>query len=134
MRQTRVATIFALLLAAPALHAQQTSPADVISDQIAAFQRDDFAAAFSYASPMIRGLFGTPERFGRMVREGYPMVHRPAKIDFLGTEDMGGVMKQRVMIRDAAGALHVLEYEMIQAGDAWQINGVRPVEVPRALS
>ena len=31
----------------------------VISDQIAAFEQDDFAAAFEYTSPGIRQMFGT---------------------------------------------------------------------------
>ena len=46
----------------------------VISDQIAAFQADDFATAFTFASPGIRAIFGTPGRFGAMVRGGYPMI------------------------------------------------------------
>ena len=45
-----------------------------INGQIEAFQRDDFNAAFSYASPGIQGIFGTAERCGQMVRNGYPTV------------------------------------------------------------
>ena len=57
---------------------------EVISDQIAAFEADDFATAFGFASPAIREMFGTPDRFGRMVREGYPMVWRPGGVRFAG--------------------------------------------------
>ena len=38
-----------------------------------AFKAVDFAQAFTYA-PNIKGMFGTADRFGMMVRNGYPMV------------------------------------------------------------
>ncbi len=108
--------------------ARAQSPADgiqdVISDQISAFEIDDFATAFTFASPMIKSLFGTPERFGVMVREGYPMVWRPSKVEFAGLAERGGRMVQTVLVTDQSGRLHLLDYEMIQTPDGWQINGV----------
>ncbi len=97
----------------------------VIAEQLQAFQADDFDRAFTYASPNIKRLFGSPQRFGQMVRQGYPMVWRPAEVDYLGLREDTGRPTQRVMIRDAAGALHVLDYEMIETPEGWQINGVR---------
>ncbi|MEO0386463.1 MAG: DUF4864 domain-containing protein [Pseudomonadota bacterium] len=97
----------------------------VISSQFSAFQADDFGMAFTFASPMIKSMFGTPERFGLMVREGYPMVWRPANVEFAGLEERGGRMVQTVMVTDQAGRLHLLDYEMIETADGWQINGVR---------
>ena len=38
---------------------------------------------------MIQGMFGTPARFGLMVRNGYPMVWRPAEVEFLSVEERG---------------------------------------------
>lgn len=99
----------------------------VIRDQIAAFQVDDFATAFTYASPMIRQMFGTSERFGQMVRQGYPMVHRPADVTMLDQRGMGESVIQRVRIRDGQGRVHVLDYQMIPAEGGWQINGVQLV-------
>lgn len=97
----------------------------VISDQIAAFRQDDFSTAFTFASPMIQGMFGTPQRFGQMVRNGYPMVWRPAEVEFLDAETAGDALVQDVLIRDAEGIYYELEYEMIQIGEGWKINGVR---------
>ncbi len=97
----------------------------VISAQIDAFRADDFGRAFGYASPAIRGLFGTPERFGLMVRRGYPMVHRPAELRFLGLREANGRLWQRVMIRNQTGAVHMLEYQMVRGHSGWKINGVR---------
>ena len=120
-----------LTLAAVPSHAQQAQIEGVISDQLDAFMADDFGRAFSYASPSIQGMFQTPENFGRMVRNGYPMVYRPDEVEYLGVEDMGGILRQRVLIRDAGGAFHTLEYDMIQGEAGWKINGVRLVTAPQ---
>jgi hypothetical protein len=110
--------------------AKADSIQDVISSQLDAFQADDFATAFTFASPMIKRLFGTPERFGSMVREGYPMVWRPADVAFIGQESRGGRVYQKIRIQDAQGAYHGLEYEMIETENGWQINGVRFIQMP----
>ena len=95
-----------------------------ISGQITAFLVDDFAAAFEFASPTIKRIFGSPERFGLMVQRGFPMVWRPADVRFLDLRDEAGRLIQRVMIRDGAGQVHLLDYQMIQTDKGWQINGV----------
>ena len=96
-----------------------------IGNQIEALRQDDLPMAFGFASPAIRDLFGTPERFGDMVRQAYPMVYRPADIRWLPLRRVGTAVVQRVMIRDAAGRLHFLDYEMIRGEAGWQINAVR---------
>ncbi len=102
----------------------------VIQDQIEAFQEDDFATAFSFASPMIKRLFGSPDRFGLMVRQGYPMVWRPADVEYLDQKSENGVVYQNVLITDRQGVPHMLEYQMIQTSDGWQINGVQFLQPP----
>jgi hypothetical protein len=97
----------------------------VIAAQIEAFLADDFDTAFSYASPMIQGMFQTPENFGVMVREGYPMVWRPSDVEFLSLETRQGALWQDVLVRDAGGALHILEYQMVEGDEGWRINAVR---------
>lgn len=104
----------------------------VFSQQIEAFRADDFETAFGFASPGIRRMFRTPDRFGEMVRDGYPMVWRPADVKFSGLEARGGRMVQDVLITDQSGRLHVLEYELIRVDGAWKINGVR-IREPRAV-
>jgi hypothetical protein len=115
------------------LHAQEadSSITGVIQSQIDAFLRDDFATAFTYASPAIKGMFGTPENFGMMVRQGYPMVWRPADVQYLDLEEIGGRLWQKVMITDQSGAVHVLGYQMIETPDGWQINGVQVLQAPQ---
>jgi hypothetical protein len=126
MRQFWLAAVLVLGLSAPG-PAQDAGHRAVIEAQIAAFMADDFAAAFDFASPNIRAIFRTPERFGQMVVQGYPMVHRPAELRFLEQAERGGAILQRVLISDQAGRLHVLEYEMIPGAAGFVINGVRIV-------
>jgi hypothetical protein len=117
------------ILALCAAPARAQDPAEairgVISDQIAAFEADDFTKAFEFASPTIRQLFGDPDNFGRMVRDGYPMVWRRSGLRFSGLAEREGRLVQGVLVTDQAGALHVLEYEMVPGEAGWQINGVR---------
>lgn len=122
--------LVALILAALPLRAQDAAVTGVIDDQIEAFLADDLDRAFSFASPMIQGMFRTPETFGQMVRQGYPMVWRPADVRYGSATQDGGRVRQTVIITDRQGAVHALEYEMIPDGDGWRINGVRPLQAP----
>ncbi|WP_413720388.1 DUF4864 domain-containing protein [Silicimonas sp. MF1-12-2] len=101
-----------------------------IRSQIDAFLIDDFATAFTFASPNIKSLFGSSERFGQMVRNGYPMVWRPGEVRFLELRDIDGALWQKVMIRDQAGEFHMLDYQMIEGPEGWQINGVQILRRP----
>jgi hypothetical protein len=124
MKRVFTIAFLGLVLAGPAL-ADPGAIRMVIRDQIAAFERDDFARAFSHASPTIRDIFRTPERFGVMVQQGYPMVWRPDEVQFLEAEKRGGRVFQPVMIRDGKGTLHILDYEMVEGDAGWKIDGVR---------
>lgn len=101
-----------------------------ITAQVDAFLRDDFAEAFTYASPNIQGMFGSVERFGQMVRNGYPMVWRPSNVTYLELREIAGALWQKVQIEDAAGQMHFLDYQMIQTSEGWRINGVQILRAP----
>jgi hypothetical protein len=118
-------------LSAPAQEAPETAIEGVIQRQIDAFLADDFATAFTYASPNIQGIFGSPDNFGAMVRDGYPMVWRPDAVAFGALREVGGRLWQRVIVTDAAGAVHALDYQMIETGDGWQINAVQLLQAPQ---
>jgi hypothetical protein len=131
MRGVLLALILGLLpMSAAAQVVHNPDIESVIRRQIEAFQADDFATAFSYASPGIKSFFQTPERFGRMVRDGYPMVWRPGDFRFVELQDRGGRLFQTLMVRDGAGRLHFLDYEMIETPDGWQIDGVHLIRMP----
>ena len=124
MRKGLYAVLLAACLALPAA-AQEAPIQETIQRQIEAFRADDFARAFTFASPTIQGLFGTPENFGAMVKQGYPMVYRPAEVQMLELRYVAGNLWQRVRITDQAGAGWFLDYMMVETAEGWQINAVQ---------
>ena len=126
--------LFALLglllsLALPA-QAQDISSADsaairgVIQSQIEAFRRDDGDAAFGFASPTIRGMFGTPDVFMDMVRQGYQPVYRPRVFDFREIVTLHGQITQKVHVIGPDGRPVTAFYPMVKLPDGtWRIEG-----------
>jgi hypothetical protein len=130
MRRILLSAVLAAAAALTVLPAQAQQARDpaietTIQNQFDAFLRDDVGTAFSFASPNIKGLFGTPENFGTMVRNGYPMVWRPSEVQYLELREVAGQLWQRVMVTDQAGRSHLLDYQMVQTPEGWQINGVQ---------
>ena len=122
------------VMAFPAV-AQETQPENpdieaVIGSQLEAFEANDVARAFTFASPTIRGIFGTAENFGVMVQRGYPMVMSPGAVTYLDLADIGGDLWQRVEIIDQAGKRHYLGYKMESGEDGWKIGGVQFLPAP----
>ena len=103
---------------------------DVIGSQLQAFTDRDVNTAFTFASPMIQGMFGTPGNFGKMVENGYPMVWDNNNAEFRELEGSGALVLQRVYVRDADGAGWILSYAMLETDDGWKINGVSVVPAP----
>jgi hypothetical protein len=96
----------------------------VIEAQLAAFEADDAAKAFSFASPAIQRMFGTPEDFLMMVRTAYPVVYRPAAILFRPLRAVDGEPIQVVQMADADGRVWLAVYKMQkQADGSWRIDG-----------
>ncbi|MEM7059832.1 MAG: DUF4864 domain-containing protein [Pseudomonadota bacterium] len=135
----RLTSLFApLLILAVSFMAPLTARADdastdiqsVIQSQLDAFQKNDLETAFGFASPTIQQKFGSPETFGRMVRNGYPMVWRPASREWrqLVQTDAGPV--QVVLFEDSSGRLHEAGYLMQQIDGIWRINGVHVRQAP----
>ncbi len=125
----RVCVLCLALLALPA-HAQEAPIQDTIRSQIKAFQADDFPKAFSFASPTIHQLFGTPENFGNMVREGYPMVWHPSDVTMMELRFIGGAFWQRVRVTDGKGKAYLMDYQMVEGPDGWLINAVQMQVAP----
>jgi hypothetical protein len=110
--------------ALPAM-AQDAPIRQTIQDQLDAFNARDAAKAWTYASPTIKGIFGTPDNFGGMVQQAYPMVWQHGAVQMLELRSVAGNLWQRVMITDTVGDTHLLDYMMIDTPDGWQINAVQ---------
>jgi hypothetical protein len=96
----------------------------VIEGQLDAFRRDDGVAAFSFASPSIRRMFGAPDNFMDMVRRGYQPVYRPRRLEFRDLVEAEGKTIQPVLVLGPDNvtvmALYVMER---QADGSWLIDG-----------
>ena len=124
MRLPLYGILLSFTLSFPAV-AQQDPIQSTIKSQLDAFQTDDFAQAFSFASPNIKSIFGSSDNFGAMVKQGYPMVLRHSAVRMLELRTVAGNLWQRVMVTDAAGRTHLLDYMMIETAEGWQINAVQ---------
>lgn len=126
-----IGMILGVWMAATSAFAQDSDAIEgVIGNQLEAFNNRDISEAWQYASPNIKRLFGNPGNFGLMVQQGYPMVWDNADVRFLELRDIRGNLWQKVMVRDAQGGLHILDYQMIETADGWQINGVQLLPAP----
>jgi hypothetical protein len=129
----RILALFGLLLGLAMTAAAQEPPVSdadraairqIIQAQVDAFRRDDGAAAFGYASPNIQGMFGQPDIFMDMVRQGYQPVYRPRVFDFREIVDLHGQPAQKVHVVGPDGRPVTAIYPMTQLPDgSWRIDG-----------
>ncbi|PTX54794.1 uncharacterized protein DUF4864 [Litoreibacter ponti] len=125
-----LALVAALFVSQAAAQERIPGIEQTIQSQVDAFLAEDAATAFTFASPNIKRLFGTPERFGMMVKNGYPMVWNPSEVKFLELRRQGPFLFQKVLFIDQKGAPHVLEYNMLETEAGWQIDGVQYLVAP----
>ena len=130
MKQILLVVTMVLALWVRPAAADDAAVQGVISAQIEAFKADDFARAFTFASPTIQDVFRTPENFGAMVKNGYPMVWRPVELRYLEARVIAGQLWQKVLVKDAAGDRFLLDYRMINTAEGWRIDAVQLLELP----
>ena len=124
----RASALLAFVVAAPAW-AAGVAPADqdamqqVITRQMEAFQRDDDAQAFDFASPALQEMFGNAGRFMAMVRGGYAPVYRPRSVTFGVAEDVAGVYVQEVGVVGAYREFSLSVSAVVR--HEWEVSGTR---------
>ena len=100
----------------------------VILAQFEAFAADDAKRAFSYATPKLREMFGTADRFIEVVRTAYPAVYRHETVAFLKPELTEGSLVQGVHLTDAEGVLWLELYRLERQRDrSWRISACQLV-------
>ena len=104
----------------------------IITAQISAFRADDGPTAYSFAAPVVRNIFPTPEIFMSMVKQGYPQVYRPQAFNF--TEaliDPVGRPAQKMRVVGPDGKTYEALYSMEKQPDGtWRISGCTLLEIP----
>ena len=108
---------------------QGAAMAKTVLDQLDAFRRDDWNAAYGYASSAIQAQFD-PEAFREMVTRGYAPISRSATARVRHVEALDahrGLVEMRVEGHD--GETIDALYELVEEQGAWRVNGVitRPV-------
>jgi Domain of unknown function (DUF4864) len=130
-RITLLLTLAVSLVALPATassamlsESEQNAIQLVIVAQLNAFAEDDADGAFATATPSVREAIGEPGRFLAMVRGAYPMVYRPAVVDFLKPEQDAGQVMQLVQLTDSHDKSWLVVFAMERQADAtWRISG-----------
>jgi hypothetical protein len=129
------AFLLAIVLAMPSLAAADDAPSSlaapdqqairqVIQAQLDAFQHDDGAKAFGFASPVLQEKFGDPATFMQMVKQGYAPVYRPRSVAFEKLVDTQQGPDQILRLVGPDGLTYAAHYLMQKQPDgSWVISG-----------
>ena len=121
-----------------AANAQTVSPSDktafqaVIAGQLEAFKKDDGKTAFSFAAPLVQGIFQNPETFMAMVKKGYEPIYKNTQYSFGSlVVSPDGKPVQHVSFVGVDGKNYEAVYAMQQQPDgSWKIAGVQMIVIP----
>jgi hypothetical protein len=104
--------------------AEWTAIKEVIGDQLKALKAGDGTRAMNYSVPGIRQQFRSPERFMRMVRDGYGALLTARDSTFLEGAVVDGITLQPLQLVLPDNSVVVALYRMEKQKDgAWRIAG-----------
>jgi hypothetical protein len=96
----------------------------LVQQQIEAFQRDDGAAAYAFATDRLHQVFPDVETFMKMVRDTYPPVYRPRSVVFGDIVDTSQGPIQVVYLGGPDGLGYIAYYSFEKQPDGrWLISG-----------
>lgn len=96
----------------------------IISSQILAFKQNNLEEAYSFAAPNIKRQFSDADKFGMMVKNGYPVIWEPKSYRFVKFSTNGKRSIQRVIFKSANDALVTYDYLLEKFNSEWTIAGV----------
>ena len=97
---------------------------DTVLEQLAAFRRGDFDAAYAFASAMIHQMFDR-QSFESMVRGGYPEIARSSHATIAATEaGPSGSVYVFVTVVGDNGRIVEARYELVLEDGGFKVNGV----------
>lgn len=106
----------------------------VIQAQLEAFAQDDGEKAFSYASPNIQVMFGSPAQFLDMVKKDYNVVYRPQLVQFLRFAANEEQAEHLLLMTDRNQILWNVSYRLVNTGKGgWKISSCLIEKAPSKL-
>jgi hypothetical protein len=135
MRAFPLLVAFLIGFGSPTFAADDVAAAQsVIRAQEQAFGRNDAAAAYSHAAPVIKQIFPEASIFMMMVQQAYPPVYRHRSFEFGEARAADGQIAQRVHIVDANGEAWEALYTLEQQPDgSFKITGCSLLKAGQAV-
>ncbi|MAV82447.1 MAG: DUF4864 domain-containing protein [Pelagibacteraceae bacterium] len=96
---------------------------NVVSGQLEAFKSNDALKAFSFAAPIIKAKFETPEIFMKMVETAYEPVSNPKNYFFLKSKIFDSGVLHQVQIISQKNQSYIATYSLILSDGNWKISG-----------
>jgi len=100
----------------------------VIQQQIGAFRKNDFGAAYGFAVSGIREQF-TQAEFEKMVRGNFAPMVKPGAVGFGGMKILEGNAAVQLTLTAADGTKSAYQYILEKEKGEWRIAAVIPIEI-----
>ena len=95
----------------------------IIESQIQAFLDENAELAYSYAAPLIKMKFNSPQEFMYMVRNYYEPVYNPKQFQFLAAKYFEGAIFHQLQVISQNNESFLATYSLIQDEGKWKISG-----------
>ena len=95
----------------------------IIESQIQAFLDENAELAYSYAAPLIKMKFNSPQEFMYMVRNYYEPVYNPKQFQFLDAKYFEGAIFHQLQVISQKNESFLATYSLIQDEGNWKISG-----------
>ena len=95
----------------------------IIESQIQAFLDENAELEYSYAAPLIKMKFNSPQEFMYMVRNYYEPVYNPKQFQFLDAKYFEGAIFHQLQVISQKNESFLATYSLIQDEGNWKISG-----------
>ena len=95
----------------------------IIESQIQAFLDENAELAYSYAAPLIKMKFNSPQEFMYMVRNYYEPVYNPKQFQFIDAKYFEGAIFHQLQVISQKNESFLATYSLIQDEGKWKISG-----------
>jgi hypothetical protein len=96
----------------------------IIEQQLAALEREDAVAAYSFAAPELKAQFPDPDLFLTVVESAYAPMHRHRSVEFGPAAEQDNTVAETVIFTDDDGQVWTALYKVDkQPEGGWKISG-----------